>query len=115
VCVPRIGSSCRTCRKHLLFLLRSRFLFSLSRASHILSLTQLAPPPSRLTFLSGQVLILMAGMVFLSGGFGEGSPGFNGLTALVSIIVIASTVTFIVFVCFEVYRSLRCVCCAAFS
>lgn len=32
VCVPLTGPSWRTCRKHLRFLLRSRFYFSFSRA-----------------------------------------------------------------------------------
>ncbi len=49
----------------------------------------------------------MSGMVFLSKGFGSGSPAYNLLTGLVSTIVIVSMCLFIGFVIFEISRSIK--------
>ena len=74
------------------------------------------PPPPCLRFCFGrasvvpclgQVVILMAGLVFLSGGFKRGSVGYDLMTVSVALIVLLSTATFLSFVVFEVFRSIR--------
>ena len=60
-----------------------------------------------LSCVRAQVLILMAGMVFLSKGFSPGSVGASLLTLLVAAIVVFATVAFVAFVGFEVFRSIK--------
>ena len=54
-----------------------------------------------------QVTVLVAGMVFVSDGFAQGTVGYSLLTSAIALLVIGSTATFTVFVALEVYRSLR--------
>ena len=59
------------------------------------------------TFLVASMLILLAGMVFISNGFGVGSIGYNVLTWCVASVIGGATVTFVGLVVVEVYRSIR--------
>ena len=50
------------------------------------------------TFLITAMLVLMAGMVFISGGFSVGSVGYSVLTWVVTVIVVLSTCCFLALV-----------------
>ena len=58
------------------------------------------------TFLITAMLVLMAGMVFISGGFSVGSVGYSVLTWVVTVIVVLSTCCFLALVVLEVYKSI---------
>ena len=57
-------------------------------------------------FLVAAMLVLMAGMVFISGGFAAGSAGYTVLTWVVAAVIVLSTCGFVALVVFEVYKSI---------
>jgi hypothetical protein len=58
-------------------------------------------------FLASAVLILVAGMVFTSGGFPPGSTGYNLLSFVVALTILTATLAFLLLLMFEIYRSLK--------
>jgi hypothetical protein len=58
-------------------------------------------------FLVSAVLILVAGMVFTSGGFPPGSTGYRLLSIVVALTIIVATLAFLLLLGFEIYRSLK--------
>ena len=59
------------------------------------------------TFLILSVVILMAGMVFVSNGFAPDSTGYAILTYTIAVLMIVSTSSFAALLVFEGYRSIR--------
>ena len=58
-------------------------------------------------FLVCSVIILTAGMIFTSKGFGPGSTGYNLSVAVTASAIIVSTSVFLALLVFEVYRSVK--------
>jgi hypothetical protein len=58
-------------------------------------------------FLVSANLVLMAGMVFSSGGFARGTTGYTLMTIAVAVTIIGATGAFLVLLTFEVYRSVK--------
>ncbi len=58
-------------------------------------------------FLVSANLVLMAGMVFSSGGFTRGSTGYTLMTIAVAATILGSTGVFLVLLIFEIYRSVK--------
>ncbi len=58
-------------------------------------------------FLASAVVILVAGMVFTSGGFAPGTTGYNLLSFAVALTIIVATLAFMVLLGFEIYRSVK--------
>jgi hypothetical protein len=59
------------------------------------------------TYLITALLVLIAGMVFQSNGFPEGTPGYHIVSALVALIIIFATLSFILLLGVELYKSFR--------
>ena len=59
------------------------------------------------TFLVAAMLILLAGIVFVSDGFAVGSLGYNILTWVIAVVIGSATAAFASLVVVEVYRSIR--------
>jgi membrane protein implicated in regulation of membrane protease activity len=59
------------------------------------------------TFLITAILILLSGMVFLSGGFPAGSVGYVLMTVIVAFVIITCVTTFVALLAFELYKSFR--------
>ena len=58
-------------------------------------------------FLISSMCVLMAGMVFVSDGFGSGSVGYGMLTWGVALLIVCAVTMFATLVVVEVYRSIR--------
>jgi hypothetical protein len=58
-------------------------------------------------FLVSANLVLMAGMVFSSGGFTRGTTGYTLMTIAVAVTIIGATGAFLALLTFEVYRSVK--------
>ena len=84
-------------RRRLLAFLRRRFRMSTAAISS---------NTLESAFLVAAMLVLMAGMVFISGGFAAGSVGYTVLTWVVAVVIVLSTCGFVALVVFEVYKSI---------
>jgi hypothetical protein len=58
-------------------------------------------------FLASAVVILVAGMVFTSGGFAPGTTGYNLLSIALALTIIVATLAFMMLLGFEIYRSVK--------